>query len=494
MGKKKTYQVNKVDRSQQHKRVDVFRTLQVPSNQDRLYPNLSREYTNSTFVSSTPNLPGDSSSHNRPIQSVWSTASTHHRNNNNTKKFSKPTSRSKKVCIAASISLVVILILAAVVGVALYFTLFHKPSKCNRECVTNEYCAYNDSSNRNPVCSCKPGYVNQTNSCKRTSQTKCFLNYEPYTYLNTKSPQSPPAPYETRFLSPFCCPNSNYFTSACCGVSSSNYSLQTSKRIIGGSALQQGVFPWLVYVTQVYRYTANSSLHLVKNCTGALLNDMYVLTAAHCLDREDDVKFNAEFGTIESMMRVYYGFVDKSRISSANERKIKRVIVHPKYDAMFLLNDLALLRLDKPLNRSLNVDYLCLFNYANADSIVQGLKLYVAGWGSTSANHLSLIYPQVINYVDAIVFPMSFCTYIYPEKQYAFLFNASTHVCAGYQESAGKDTCYADSGAPLMVKLNEQWFAYGVVSFGSQPDCAKGPSMFTRVNFYSDWIKSIIWT
>ena len=119
-------------------------------------------------------------------------------------------------------------------------------------------------------------------------------------------------------------------------------------------------------------------------------------------------------------------------------------------------------------------------------------KLYTAGWGSTNPSHLSLSYPNEINYVDAVVFPMSFCKYIYPDPAYDFLFNQTTHVCAGYQAAVGKDTCYSDSGSPLMVKQKGQWFAYGVVTFGSQPDCAQGPSMFIRISFYYDWIKSVI--
>jgi hypothetical protein len=43
-----------------------------------------------------------------------------------------------------------------------------------------------------------------------------------------------------------------------------------------------------------------------------------------------------------------------------------------------------------------------------------------------------------------------------------------------------------------MVQLKEQWFIYGVVTFGSQPDCAKGPSMFVRIANYAEWIKSVI--
>lgn len=165
---------------------------------------------------------------------------------------------------------------------------------------------------------------------------------------------------------------------------------------------------------------------MIKNCSGTLLNELYVLTAAHCVEIEKgSVNFNTEFSSTESIMRVYFGFTDKSKAFQPNviqnyERKIQKVIVHPKYDPMYLLNDLAILKLDKPIYRSANVDYLCLFDYDKTDQMVSQLKLYTAGWGSTVANHLNLFYPNVINYVDAIAFPMTFCKYIYPGINFDF--------------------------------------------------------------------------
>ena len=130
--------------------------------------------------------------------------------------------------------------------------------------------------------------------------------------------------------------------------------------------------------------------------------------------------------------------------------------------------------------------------YFKDDSMVSQSKLYMAGWGSISPDHTHLVYPDVLHYVDAMVFPMSFCTYIYPQPEYSFIFNSSTHVCAGYPANYNKDSCYADSGAPLMLQMNDQWFLYGLVTFGSQPDCGLGPSMFMRISFYIDWIRKIV--
>jgi secreted trypsin-like serine protease len=91
--------------------------------------------------------------------------------------------------------------------------------------------------------------------------------------------------------------------------------------------------------------------------------------------------------------------------------------------------------------------------------------MFTAGWGSTNPSWQQLTFSNRLRYVDAYVYPMINCTYIFPGDQYSYLFDSVTHVCAGYHANIAKDTCYGDSGAPLMVQLNGQWFIYGLFKF-----------------------------
>jgi hypothetical protein len=423
MGKKKTYEV-----SEQHKRVDIFRTVQVPNSSTK------SPYTNESFVGSNNNLENNNTNTNiqfsRPTNqnrniNVWSTSNPSVSNlnkiNNNKSIFINKKKSNRKIILTISITCVIFLFIVTTIGLAVYYSIFHKDLKCAHECISNQYCLTNQNKTSSS-CQCKQGYTNKSNTCE---QTTCFMNYYPFTYLNTQD-KNAPAPFESKFLKPLCCPNSNYLSASCCGVSLANTSLlQVSKRIIGGNTLAPGVFPWIVYVTQVYRVTgSNQQIQMIKNCSGTLLNEWHVLTAGHCVEVDRDiVNFNSEFNNVESIMRVYFGFTDKSIAFESNvianyERRVKNIIVHPKYDPMYLLNDLAILKLDKPIYRSVNTDYLCLFDYDKQDALVSSLKMYTAGWGSISPNHLNLNYPNRINYVDAIVFPMSFCKYIYPGLKY----------------------------------------------------------------------------
>lgn len=69
---------------------------------------------------------------------------------------------------------------------------------------------------------------------------------------------------------------------------------------------------------------------------------------------------------------------------------------------------------------------------------------------------------------------------------------ADTQLCAGGE--ANKDSCYGDSGGPLMKlhERNNQWILEGVVSFGTRCGTQNWPGIYTRVSKYLDWITSNI--
>ena len=498
MGKKQNSEIPNYQR--EFNRVDIFRAIHYNKNSNNenmsnSNPNTSNQYSNNAYLKSNENFTNIS---NTREPNVWTTSSSNNAKTNNTININRTNKGSseeassgacpcstKTIIIIISIVVLVLILAGVGIGLGIYFTRPKVFTECYSICGTNEYCVLGNNKNSNSTCQCKPGYTRNDFS-KVCLQTSCYTNYVPYTYLNSISSQTP-SEYSTLFLKPYCCPNSGYLTDSCCGVATSNANFKLSKRIIGGSPLEAGVFPWIVFITQVYRTNPNLPLQMVLNCTGSLLNSQTVLTAGHCLDPK--YNFNTEFPNIQSMLRVYYGFVDKSiafqsSVISNYERRVVTAIQHPSYNSDTLQNDLSIIKLRTPILRDVNTDYICLFNSDLTDSTVANQMLYTAGWGSTSATAQNLQYPNVINNVGLPVVSFNKCSYIDTNNK----FTVKESVCAGYDASVGKDTCYADSGGPLMVQLKNQWFLYGTVSFGSYPDCAEGPAIYPRVAFYFNWI------
>lgn len=324
MGKKKLYKL--AEHEHQYNRVDIFRAIQLPDNLKKsnvemsnnnnnniivnTLPKMSNQnnnkksYTNETYVSSNNDIAEFSNIYNiknksrlggsnTKQQNVWTTSSSipsHFDNLNDSYNVDKDNSESTcctrktiLIIVAFSVALILIAILATI-GVILGLKLLNKPTNetivdvqvlqyCPNGCDAFSYCVNGETSMINASCQCRPGYSQDRN--KVCQQNICYTGYFPYTYLNN-DPSQNGRPYQTKFITPYCCPNPMTLTNACCGVSHANKTYNVSKRIIGGSPLGHGTHPWLVYVAQVYRTSSSQPLSFVKNCSGTLLNDKYV--------------------------------------------------------------------------------------------------------------------------------------------------------------------------------------------------------------------------
>jgi len=63
-------------------------------------------------------------------------------------------------------------------------------------------------------------------------------------------------------------------------------------------------------------------------------------------------------------------------------------------------------------------------------------------------------------------------------------------ICAGLPQG-GKDSCLGDSGGPLMTQQNGEYRQVGVVSFGR--GCAEENfyGVYTRLEYYKEWISDM---
>ncbi|XP_067334288.1 transmembrane protease serine 9-like [Channa argus] len=233
-------------------------------------------------------------------------------------------------------------------------------------------------------------------------------------------------------------------------------------KIVGGQVASPGSWPWQVSLQR-------SGSHF---CGGSLINDQWVLTAAHC------------FQSSANDLRVYLGSQSLEE-PDPNEQfyMVTEIINNPKYDSKTKDNDICLLKLSSPVTFTNYIQPVCLA--ASGSTFYNGINSWVTGWGDI-ANDVPLSSPQNLMEVEVPVVGNRQCNCDYGVGSIT-----DNMLCAGLSVG-GKDACQGDSGGPMVSKQNGRWIQAGIVSSGkgcAEPDF---PGVYTRVSQYQSWINSVI--
>uniref|UniRef100_A0A1W7RJW9 Snake venom serine protease n=1 Tax=Agkistrodon contortrix contortrix TaxID=8713 RepID=A0A1W7RJW9_AGKCO len=233
-----------------------------------------------------------------------------------------------------------------------------------------------------------------------------------------------------------------------------SYAQKSSELIIGGDECNINEHHFLVALYKSTRFL----------CGGTLINQEWVLTAAHC-DRRN--------------IRIKLGMHSKNVPNEDEQTRIPK----EKFFCLSSKNytkwdkDIMLIRLNSPVNNSTHIAPLSL---PSSPPIV-GSVCRIMGWGTITSPDVS--YPDVPHCANINLFNYMVC-----RGAHAGLPATSRTLCAGILEG-GKDSCKGDSGGPLICNGQFQ----GIVSWGGDP-CAqpREPGLYTKVFDYLHWIQSII--
>ena len=229
---------------------------------------------------------------------------------------------------------------------------------------------------------------------------------------------------------------------------------QASRRVINGRPAKAGQYPWMAYVQST-----------IGSCGGTVINDRYVMTAAHCVQ---NVKSPDAFTV------TLHAYKTEDFQNPELHHKVSKFIMHPKYQGVNSFHDIALLQLEEPLKFNASFMPVCIPKTNEYDNLV------VAGWGLMNV-WLLKVTPPTLREADLNEVSTEKCSSYYQD------INGKMAICAG----GNKGSCQGDSGGPLMTRIDGQTYQAGIVSFGGA-DCGilgKSPSVFERPTAHLKWIQ-----
>ncbi|WP_237151976.1 serine protease [Oryzibacter oryziterrae] len=246
-----------------------------------------------------------------------------------------------------------------------------------------------------------------------------------------------------------------------------------SAQIIGGTTAPKGKWPFQVHLE------VDDTDGSAWFCGGTLIKSNYVLTAAHCITREDNGVVPA------STVFVLAG--TQNLESGGKVFKGAAVYRHPKYNPKTMDYDLAVIKLNKPVT---GIKPIALIKPAQESTLAAvNDKSFVIGWGNMSTKDDN--FPTLLQQVQVPILSRAKCNSAtsYDGEITPRMFCAGTF-------AGGKDSCQGDSGGPLIVADASGAFKLqaGVVSWGY--GCARKnlPGVYTRLALpeINNWVKAKI--
>ena len=192
-------------------------------------------------------------------------------------------------------------------------------------------------------------------------------------------------------------------------------------------------------------------------CTGTLIAQQVVLTAAHCV--------YGQAGPFQIS-------VDGSTLKGGRLIDVDATWYHPRYDAKYNQNDIGLLH----LKTSANVSRLGKLPSGSLKSV--GKKFLIVGWGTDQNGSITGKLHRLTLNDQATA----------SKKFFKGTYNPKTMIGAGryfLDENLYGGGCSGDSGGPLyMGAFGASKTVIGLTAFGARNCTTYKPTIFTRIDFY----------
>ncbi|XP_069909440.1 granzyme H isoform X2 [Oryctolagus cuniculus] len=197
-----------------------------------------------------------------------------------------------------------------------------------------------------------------------------------------------------------------------------------------------------------------------KRCSGVLVREDFVLTAAHCLGSSINVTLGA------------HNIKEQERTQQVIP--VRRAIPHKDYNPEDYTNDIMLLQLERKAKKTKAVRPIRLPR--GKARVKPGQVCRVAGWGQVASGTLA----TTLQEVELTVQQDQEC-----ESLFRGYYSRATEICVGdpkKMKTGGK----GDSGGPLVCSN----VAQGILSYGQRNRTP--PGVFIKVSSFLPWIKRIM--
>ncbi|XP_058805210.1 mite allergen Der f 3-like [Phymastichus coffea] len=201
-------------------------------------------------------------------------------------------------------------------------------------------------------------------------------------------------------------------------------------------------------------YQANIWYNSVNKCGATIIDQSWVLTRARCIKNEKKivVRTGSKYKTIDG-----------------TKRKVEKVIIHPNYNNITNDNDIALIKLKKPIE--INHHQKPIPIAKPSDIPKEGQRMLITGF----RDH-NWCPPSPLKFAYVSVMHQENCTKAYqrtPVPDNVF--------CA---TNGHINACKGDSGGPAIINGK----LYGIISSSDSCGSHGTPGVYTRVHKYYNWI------